>query len=103
MYLKIKKILINFYINKIDNQLYSCVFPVVFSKVLPPKSVTNSSISKPIIEMAMRQSQCKRTNTTEIKYFKILIQEFSIKLDIEFLNALSYFLVEEVKFYQFIF
>ncbi len=46
--------------------------------------------------MAMRQSQCKRTNTTEIKYFKILIQEFSIKLDIEFLNALAYFVVEEV-------
>lgn len=31
---------------QIDNQLYDSVFPVVFSKVLPPKSVTSSSSNK---------------------------------------------------------
>ncbi len=42
---------------QIDNQLYDCVFPVMFSKVLPPKSVASSStIVKPILELSMVQS-----------------------------------------------
>jgi len=39
---------------QIDNQLYDCVFPVMFSKVLPPKSVaTSSTIVKPLLELSM--------------------------------------------------
>ena len=56
---------------QMDNQLYDSVFPVVFSKVLPPKSVTSCSIVKPIIEMSMVQSHSQRTNTSEVKYFKV--------------------------------
>lgn len=76
---------------QIDNQLYDSVFPVAFSKVLPPKSVATSSIVKPIIEMSMVQSHSQRTHTSEVKYFKMLMQEFSIKLDIILLNKLAGF------------
>lgn len=81
---------------QIDNQLYDCVFPVMFSKVLPPKSVASSStIVKPIIELSMVQYSCQKTKTTEMKYFKILMQEFFVKFDIVCLNALSVFLTEK--------
>jgi len=84
---------------QIDNQLYKTMFPVLFSKVLPPKSVASSNMSKPIVEMSMIQTHCQRTKTSQMKYFKVLIQEFFIKLDIDFLNCISRFLtVENVNF-----
>jgi len=81
---------------QIDNQLYGSVFPVVFSKVLPPKSVASSTIVKPILEMSMVQSHSQRTLTSEVKYFKILMQEFSVKVDIIFLNTLAAFFLENL-------
>ena len=45
--------------------------------------------------MSMVQTHCQKTKTTEMKYFKVLMQEFFIKLDIVFLNAISTFLTEK--------
>ena len=41
------------------------------------------------------QYSCQKTKTTEIKYFKVLLQEFFVKIDIVFLNAISVFLTEK--------
>ncbi|CAF0704730.1 unnamed protein product [Brachionus calyciflorus] len=80
---------------QIDNQLYDTVFPVVFSKVLPPKSIATPNVIKPIIELSMVQSYNNRTNTTEMKFFKVLIQEFFVKIDIALLNAIQDFVTDE--------
>jgi hypothetical protein len=100
------------------------VFPVVFSKVQPPKTVAASSskfllqfqdtlnnillyviyfiqkVNKPIIEMCMILSHSQRTNTNEMKYFKVLIQEFFVKLDIIFISALMGIFTDKVYFLQ---
>lgn len=46
--------------------------------------------------MSMIQSYNQRTNTNEMKYFKVLMQEFSVKLDITFLNAIIEFITFNV-------
>lgn len=79
---------------QIDNQLHKTIFPVMFSKVLPPKSVGSSNMTKPLVEMSMVQTHCQRTKTSQIKYFAVLVQEFSIKVDIDILNALSAFFAD---------
>lgn len=53
-------------------------------------------VIKPIIELSMIQSFCQRTQTNEMKYFKVLTQEFSVKIDIAFINAISAFLMDKV-------
>lgn len=40
----------------------------------------------------MVQNHSQQTKTTEMKYFQVLIQEFSVKIDINLLNAFSEFL-----------
>jgi vacuolar protein sorting-associated protein 13A/C len=88
---------------QIDNQLYNNVFPVAFGRVALPKSVAlNTSTSKPFIELSLVQSHNVLTETNQIKYFKVLMQEFFIKLDLNFLNALSQFVSDNVN-YLFIF
>lgn len=43
----------------------------------------------------MVQNHSQQTKTTEMKYFQVLIQEFSVKIDINLLNALSKFLTSD--------
>jgi hypothetical protein len=50
--------------------------------------------------MSMVQTHSQRTLTSEVKYFKILMQEFSVKLDIIFLNTLAAFFLENVTLYK---
>lgn len=49
----------------------------------------------------MVQSHSQRTHTSEVKYFKVLMQEFSIKLDIIFLNAIAEFFSQNVNLISF--
>ena len=44
--------------------------------------------------MSMVQSHCQRTHTSQVKYFKILMQEFSVKVDIILLNTLGAFFID---------
>jgi hypothetical protein len=46
--------------------------------------------------MSMILSHSQRTRTNEMKYFKVLIQEFFVKLDIMFINALVSILTDKV-------
>lgn len=50
--------------------------------------------------MCMILSHSQRTNTNEMKYFKVLIQEFFVKLDIIFISALMRIFTDKVYFLQ---
>lgn len=80
---------------QIDNQLDNTVFPVMFGKVLPPKSLRLDGY-KPLIELSMVQSNHLKSNIREIKYFKALVQEFFIKLDQGIVNSLILFFGQKV-------
>ncbi|XP_012058655.1 PREDICTED: vacuolar protein sorting-associated protein 13C [Atta cephalotes] len=77
-------------INKlqIDNQLSECVFPVILAPVPPPKSVTQSTVMKPFAELSMVKRLLEHSTVQQFRYFKVLIQEFHIKVDIVFINAI---------------
>lgn len=80
---------------QIDNQLYDCIFPVVLAPVPPPKSVALDSTPKPFIELSIVQRIMKYSTVQQFKYFKVLIQEFHIKVDLAFVNAVLAVLMPE--------
>ncbi|EFN74999.1 Vacuolar protein sorting-associated protein 13A [Camponotus floridanus] len=73
---------------QIDNQLSECVFPVILAPVPPPKSVTQSTVMKPFAELSMVKRLLEHSTVQQFRYFKVLVQEFHIKVDIVFLNAI---------------
>ncbi|XP_025156986.1 vacuolar protein sorting-associated protein 13 isoform X2 [Harpegnathos saltator] len=73
---------------QIDNQLSECVFPIILAPVPPPKSVTQSTVMKPFAELSMVKRLLEHSNVQQFRYFKVLIQEFHIKVDIVFINAI---------------
>ncbi|XP_024872138.1 vacuolar protein sorting-associated protein 13 isoform X1 [Temnothorax curvispinosus] len=77
-------------INKlqIDNQFSECVFPVILAPVPPPKSVTQSTVMKPFAELSMVKRLLEYSTVQQFRYFKVLIQEFHIKVDMVFINAI---------------
>ncbi|XP_066252738.1 intermembrane lipid transfer protein Vps13 isoform X1 [Euwallacea similis] len=72
---------------QIDNQMYDCIFPVVLAPVPPPKSVAVDSGIKPFVEVSIVQLLVKNSQIRQFKYFKVLVQEFHIKVDLGFVNA----------------
>lgn len=72
---------------QIDNQMYDCIFPVVLAPIPPPKSVAADTIQKPFVELSIVQRLMKHSRVQQFKYFKVLIQEFHIKVDMGFINA----------------
>lgn len=73
---------------QIDNQIYNCLFPVVLAPVPPPKSVAADFSVKPFAELSIVQRISKHSSVQQFKYFKVLIQEFHIKVDLSFVNAI---------------
>nr|CAD7454577.1 unnamed protein product [Timema tahoe] len=73
---------------QIDNQMLDCVFPVILAPVPPPKSVAADTALKPFAELSIVQRVMPYSAVQQFKYFKILIQEFHVKIDIGFINAL---------------
>ncbi|ENN76402.1 hypothetical protein YQE_07063, partial [Dendroctonus ponderosae] len=73
---------------QIDNQMYDCIFPVVLAPVPPPKSVAIDSGIKPFVEVSIVQLLIKNSQIRQFKYFKVLVQEFHIKVDLGFVNAI---------------
>ncbi|CAF1398617.1 unnamed protein product [Adineta ricciae] len=74
-----------------DNQLNCTLFPTL---VYPIASKTNAITylsDKPLIELSLFKSQSIRSNTIDIRYFKILIQEFALCADQGFILALFEF------------
>lgn len=82
---------------QIDNQMYDCIFPVVLAPVPPPKSVAANQALKPFAELSMYQRVMKHSRVQQFKYFKVLIQEFHIKVDLAFVKAITSVLQSEHK------
>jgi len=96
-------------INKlqIDNQLQDCMFPVILAPVPLPKTIARTIERKPFAELSMVKRLLQHSNVQQFRYFKALVQEFHIKLDIVFINAIVNFFeageisdVEESNFFR---
>ncbi|KAL5288954.1 hypothetical protein ACFFRR_009268 [Megaselia abdita] len=74
---------------QLDNQLFDCIFPVVLAPIPPPKSVGDSETLKPFLECSVVKRNVPNSNVQQFKYASILMQEFHIKVDLMFLNAVS--------------
>lgn len=72
-----------------DNQLFDCIFPVVLAPIPPPPSVGDSETLKPFLECSVVKRNVPNSTVQQYKYASILIQEFHIKVDLMFLNALA--------------
>lgn len=75
---------------QIDQQLPLPTFPVVLAPVPPPRSITNEDPSgmKPFIEVSIVERIMEHSKVRQYKYYKVLIQEFHVKVDMGLINAL---------------
>ncbi|XP_028312141.1 intermembrane lipid transfer protein VPS13A isoform X2 [Gouania willdenowi] len=73
---------------QIQNQLPGAIFPYVFYPVKLPKSITMDSEPKPLTDISIVTRAAGHSNISRIKYFKVLIQEMDLKLDLGFLYAI---------------
>ncbi|XP_047510768.1 vacuolar protein sorting-associated protein 13 isoform X2 [Pieris napi] len=73
-----------------DQQLALPTFPVVLAPVPLPKSVANEDPSgtRPFIEVSIVERIMEHSKVRQYKYYKMLIQEFHVKVDMGFINAL---------------
>ena len=65
---------------QIDNQLDYTIFPVVLYPIIS-KATGTDLVEKPFIELSVYESKTTRSNVMQFKYFKLLIQEFVVKID----------------------
>lgn len=81
---------IHFKINsvQIDNQLGGSMFPVVFARVPPPRSVMAETVPKPFCEVSIVQRLTSPV-FTQYKYFAVLVQEFHVKVELPFVYAIQ--------------
>ncbi|TRY91754.1 hypothetical protein DNTS_026184, partial [Danionella cerebrum] len=73
---------------QIQNQLSGAIFPFVFYPVKPPRSVRMDSEPKPLADVSIITRAAGHSDILRIKYFKVLIQEMDLRLDLGFLYAL---------------
>nr|XP_019956405.1 PREDICTED: vacuolar protein sorting-associated protein 13A [Paralichthys olivaceus] len=73
---------------QIQNQLPGAIFPYVFYPVKLPKSITMDSEPKPLTDISIVTRTAGHSDISRIKYFKVLIQEMDLKLDLGFLYAI---------------
>ncbi|XP_053322855.1 intermembrane lipid transfer protein VPS13A isoform X2 [Spea bombifrons] len=74
---------------QVQNQIPGAIFPFVFYPVKPPKSVTLDTEPKPFTDVSIVMRTAGHSDLTRIKYFKVLIQEMDLRLDLGFLYALA--------------
>ncbi|XP_075684410.1 intermembrane lipid transfer protein VPS13A [Rhinoderma darwinii] len=74
---------------QIQNQLPGAIFPFVFYPVKPPKSVAMDSEPKPFTDVSIVMRTAGHSEISRIKYFKVLIQEMDLRIDLGFLYALA--------------
>ncbi|XP_062985430.1 intermembrane lipid transfer protein VPS13A isoform X2 [Elgaria multicarinata webbii] len=78
---------------QIQNQIPGAIFPFVFYPIKPPKSVSLDSEPKPFTDVSIVMRTAGHSQISRIKYFKVLIQEMDLRLDLGFLYALADFFV----------
>lgn len=83
---------------QIDNQLDTALFPVILHPVTS-KISANEYTEKPFIELSILETKTARSNIRQFKYFKLLVQEYAVKIDQGFIVAvLAFFRPESVRF-----
>ncbi|XP_051002167.1 intermembrane lipid transfer protein VPS13A [Acomys russatus] len=80
---------IQIYRIQIQNQIHGAIFPFVFYPIKPPKSVTMDSAPKPFTDVSIVMRSAGHSQISRIKYFKVLIQEMDLRLDLGFVYALA--------------
>ncbi|KAL6114111.1 vps13a [Pungitius sinensis] len=73
---------------QIQNQLPGSIFPYVFYPVKLPKSITVDAEPKPLTDISIVTRTAGHSDISRIKYFKVLIQEMDLKVDLGFLYAI---------------
>lgn len=73
---------------QMDNQLSDSIFPIILAPIPPPKSVAAVTEMKPFIEMSVVQKIIPHSTVKQFKYLRVLMQEFHVKVDLDFLNAI---------------
>ncbi|XP_053604237.1 intermembrane lipid transfer protein Vps13 isoform X1 [Plodia interpunctella] len=76
---------------QIDQQMPLPTFPVVLAPVPPPRSVANADPCgmKPFIEVSIVELHyTEHSKVRQYKYYKVLIQEFQVKIDMGLVTAL---------------
>ncbi|CAK1598970.1 unnamed protein product [Parnassius mnemosyne] len=75
---------------QLDQQLPLPTFPVVLAPVPPPKSVAHDQPNgmKPFIEVSIVERIMEHSKVRQYRYYKVLIQEFHVKVDMGLINAL---------------
>lgn len=81
---------------QIDNQLTDSIFPIILAPVPPPKSVAATAELKPFVEMSVVQRIIPHSTVKQFKYLRVLMQEFHVKVDLDFINALMTMLDTEI-------
>ncbi|XP_064471874.1 intermembrane lipid transfer protein Vps13-like isoform X2 [Ornithodoros turicata] len=76
---------------QVDNQIPDCTFPVILTPVIIRRSLGEGMIPKPFIETSIIIRQFDYSQVRQFKYFKVLIQEFHIRIDQCFVNSLTSF------------
>ncbi|XP_048449432.1 vacuolar protein sorting-associated protein 13A [Rhincodon typus] len=82
-----KSLRVQIYKIQIQNQLPGAIFPFPFYPIIPPKSVTMDSAPKPFADVSIITRFAGKSDITRFRYFKVLIQEMDLKLDLGFLYA----------------
>lgn len=80
---------------QIQNQLPGAIFPFVFYPIKPPKSVSMDSEPKPLADVSIITRAAGHSDILRIKYFKVLIQEMDLRMDLGFLYAILELLTAE--------
>lgn len=80
---------IQIYRIQIQNQIHGAIFPFVFYPIKPPKSVTMDSEPKPFTDVSIVMRSAGHSQISRIKYFKVLIQEMDLRLDLGFVYAIA--------------
>lgn len=80
---------------QIDNQLPDSIFPIILAPIPPPKSVAATTELKPFIEMSVVQRIIPHSTVTQYKYLRVLMQEFHVKVDLDFITAIMELLDSE--------
>ncbi|CAF2933999.1 unnamed protein product [Rotaria sp. Silwood2] len=79
---------------QIDNQLDYTIFPVVLYPITS-KATGTELTDKAFIELSVYGSKTSRSNIMQFKYFKLLVQEFAVKIDQGLIVALLGFFQSE--------
>ncbi len=79
---------------QIDNQLDHTMFPVMLHPIISKATGTDAA-EKPFIELSVYETKTARSNIMQFKYFKLLIQEFAVKVDQGLIVSILAFLRQE--------